>query len=799
MTKKILLDSFIQQYAQKDTPFKNHGLGEFVYSRTYSRIKDDGSNEQWYETIARVVEGTFSLKKDWFLESGIYWDQQRESKYAEKMYDLMFNVKFLPGGRGLWSMGTKITETKHLYAALNNCAFVSTEDIETSLSEPFTFLMDACMLGVGVGFDTKGAGKINIQKPDVTRTIVHKINDSREGWVHSLKLLLESYFLINKENIEFDYSAIRKAGETLGHFGGVSSGAEPLKISLAKMRIVLDNNSGSPVTSRTIVDIMNLVGLCVVSGNVRRCLPIGSQVHTDKGLISIENINVGDLVLTSGGLYPVTNVYKQGIQKTIKIITEDGEFECTPNHKVAIFDGVDSYVWKTAGSLKEGDRMIALRSNTKWCPVKVLKLEDCRKVETFDIEVKDKHEFFCNGYLSHNSAEIALGEVDDPEFLHLKNYNTYPERAEFGWLSNNSILGKLGMDYTEIANSIQHNGEPGIVWLDNMRKYSRMNHVVDMKDKGAAGLNPCSEMTLESMEMCNLVESFINRHESLDEFMHTLKYAFMYAKTVSLGLSHWPKTNEVVKRNRRIGTSITGITNFLVEHGIHELREWCKRGFDFLKLYDKRISSAFKIPQSIKITSVKPSGTISLLVPDTCAGIHYPQSSHYIRRVRVSVHSNLWKEMQKRGYEVEPSITEPFTNIINFPISLGKVRSVKDVSMWEQLELASLMQEVWSDNQVSCTVTFNPSTEGKEIANALNYFQYKLKGISFLPLYCGNLPQMPYEEITKEKYDQMITDVNNRNTSVGHIQITEDDHETELYCTTDKCVSAPHAKRQRIV
>lgn len=1066
MTKKILSDSFTQQYAQKDTPFKNHGLGEFVYSRTYSRIKDDGSNEQWYETIARVVEGTFSLKKEWFLESGIYWDQQRESKYAEKMYDLMFNVKFLPGGRGLWSMGTKITETKHLYAALNNCAFVSTEDIETSLSEPFTFLMDACMLGVGVGFDTKGAGKINIQKPDVSRTIVHKINDSREGWVHSLKLLLESYFLINKENIEFDYSAIRKAGETLGHFGGVSSGAEPLKISLAKIRVVLDKNSGSPITSRTIVDIMNLVGLCVVSGNVRRCLPIGAQVHTDKGLIPIENINVGDLVLTSDGLHPVTNIYKQGVQKTIKIITEDGEFECTPNHKIAIFDGVDSYVWRTAGSLKEGDRMISSRtpiigqelslpnwsysysdhsttckpieipnldedmswfiglfqgdgytypnyikngfnayvvlkfqlneldiaekakkqierfsdelhvtlkktknensytvhcqskqlawyfdkyvkqankplnvpdyiknntpkiriayasgildadgsvntrplqvvasiypdwvkqiqillyscgiesrikisnhvppsrvgwqlihhlviitqyareilsnsktlckkitknsrsqnsngfpssfiqdnhiirkyglytnkqinidayckftnSNMKWCPVKVLKLEDCRDVETFDVEVKDKHEFFCNGYLTHNSAEIALGEVDDPEFLHLKNYNTYPERAEFGWLSNNSILGKLGMDYTEIANSIQHNGEPGIVWLENMRKYSRMNHVVDMKDKGIMGTNPCGEVTLESCEMCNLVECFINRHESLDEFIHTLKYAFMYAKTVSLGMSHWPKTNEVIKRNRRIGTSLTGITNFLTEHGAHELREWCKRGYDFLKLYDKRISAAFKIPQSIKITSVKPSGTISLLVPNTCAGIHYPQSSHYIRRVRVSVHSNLWKEMQNRGYEVEPSVTEPFTNIINFPISLGKVRSVKDVSIWEQLELAALMQEVWADNQVSCTVTFKPETEGKEIANALNYFQYKLKGISFLPLYCGNLPQMPYEEITKEKYDEMVADVNRRNTSIGHLQITADDHETELYCTTDKCMLAPPSKKPR--
>lgn len=654
--QKILSSEFISQYATKPEPFQNWGLGEFVYTRTYSRIKDDGTNERWFETIERVVNGTFALKKRWFLDNNIYWNNERELKYAEKMYDLMFNVKFLPGGRGLWSMGTKITETKHLYAALNNCAFVSTDDIETTLSEAFTFLMDACMLGVGVGFDTKGAGKIMIHQPNMERTITHKIDDSREGWVHALELILESYFLKNKPNVEFDYNGIRPAGTTLGHFGGVSSGPEPLINSLDKIREILNKNVDSSITSRTIVDVMNLVGLCVVSGNVRR------------------------------------------------------------------------------------------------------------------------------------SASIALGDPADTEFINLKNYEINPERAGYGWLSNNSVSATIGMDYTEIADSIQRNGEPGLIWLDNMRKYSRMNHVVDMKDKGCFGVNPCTEMTLESHEMCNLVENFINRHETLDEFMHTLKYAFMYAKTVSLGLSHWSKTNEVVERNRRIGTSITGITNFITEHGVDTFRTWCKRGYDFLKLYDKRISAAFKIPQSVKITSIKPSGTISLLVPNTCAGMHYPESSHYIRRVRVSAHSNLWKEIQKKGYEIEPSVSEPFTNIINFPISLGNVRSVKDVSMWEQLELTALIQEVWADNQVSCTVTFKPETEGKEIANALNYFQYKLKGISFLPLCTSGYPQMPYQEITKEKYDEMVEDIKKRNTSTGNIQITAEDHETELYCTTDACV-----------
>lgn len=1055
--QKILSSSFIEQYATKPTPFQNWGLGEFVYTRTYSRIKDDGSNEKWFETIERVVNGTFALKKRWFLENNIYWNNERELKYAEKMYDLMFNVKFLPGGRGLWSMGTKITETKHLYAALNNCAFISTEDIETTLSEAFTFLMDACMLGVGVGFDTKGAGKIMIHQPNIERTMTHKIDDSREGWVHALELILESYFLKNKPNVEFDYSGIRPAGTTLGHFGGVSSGPEPLINSMDKIREILNKNVGSPITSRTIVDVMNLVGLCVVSGNVRRCLPIGSQVHTEKGLKSIENINVGDLVLTSDGFYPVTNIYKQGIQKTIKIITEDGEFECTPNHKIAIFDGVDSYIWKTADSLKEEDRMISTRvpipgqemtlpnwtytysdhsttckpieipkldedmswfiglfhgdgytypnyeqngfnayisfkfqldelciaekatrqierfgdglhvsliktknensytvrcqskqlawyfdkyvkqantplnvpdyikqntpniriayvsgildadgcathrplnivssvypdwvkqiqtllyscgvesridiskhelpsrkgwqllhklnvitlharkcltdsytlckeitersfshncngfpssfiqdchmkkkcglytnkqinidayckftnSDMKWCPVKVLKLEDGRDVETFDIEVKDKHEFYCNGYLTHNSASIALGDPTDTEFINLKNYEINPERAGYGWLSNNSVSATIGMDYTEIADSVHHNGEPGLMWLDNMRNYSRMNHVIDRKDSKAQGANPCSEQTLENRELCCLVESFINRHETLEEYIHTLKFAFMYAKTITLGMTHWEKTNEVLKRNRRIGCSITGITNFMTSRGINTLREWCLHGYDFLKMYDRKISNAFHIPESIKITSVKPSGTLSLLVPGTCSGIHFPENRYYIRRVRVSQHSDVWKSMEAKGYFVEPSVNEPNTLIINFPVDLGPIRSVKDVSMWEQLELASMMQECWADNQVSCTVTFDPKIEGKYIGAALNYFQYKLKGISFLPLFCCNLPQMPFESITAEKFNELDNDIKKRTVSTGALQISENDHVPEVYCTGEYCV-----------
>ena len=93
------------------------------------------------------------------------WNAWKAQHSAQEMYDRIFNMKFLPPGRGLWAMGTPITEKKNLHAALNNCAFVSTEQIKSDFSKPFTFLMDASMLGVGVGFDTKGEQSIILKGP----------------------------------------------------------------------------------------------------------------------------------------------------------------------------------------------------------------------------------------------------------------------------------------------------------------------------------------------------------------------------------------------------------------------------------------------------------------------------------------------------------------------------------------------------------------------------------------------------------------------------------------------------------
>ena len=653
MEKFKLSEKFIDKYKRKKPPFGFNGLGELVYMRTYSRIKADGKNERWWETVQRVVEGTYSMQKHHIESHQLGWNPWQGQKSAQEMYERIFNMKFLPPGRGLWAMGTAITEEKGLYAALNNCAFVSTKTLKEDYAKPFCFLMDASMLGVGVGFDTKGAGEIVVKGVNRDRNEeVYMIPDTREGWVESLRLLLESYFH-GLPLIEFDYNQIRLEGEPIKGFGGVSSGPEPLKEVHEDIRNVLENNSGNPITITTIVDIMNLIGKCVVAGNVRR------------------------------------------------------------------------------------------------------------------------------------TAEIVFGDADSEEYLDLKNYKVNPHRDQYGWTSNNSIFAELGMDYTDVCKRINDNGEPGLAWLENMRTYSRMKNGGDNKDHRVMGGNPCLEQSLESYELCCLVETFPNNHDSLEDYQRTLKYAYLYAKTVTLGRTHWSDTNRVMLRNRRIGCSVSGVAQFITNCGLNELQNWLETGYDTIQEWDKQYSDWFAVPKSIKTTSVKPSGTVSLLAGAT-PGLHYPESRFYIRRVRLSNQSELVEPLKKAGYKLEPAFgSEDSTMVVEVPVDVGEgIRTAAELSIWEQFSLAAFMQRHWADNQVSCTATFNPETEADELPHVLNYFQYRLKGISLLPRHdYGAYKQLSYESINEQEYNKQVKKLSKLSFGV----IKNEEAEIDKFCNNDSC------------
>lgn len=658
-------DDFVVQYKDIKPDFGFNGLGLLTYYRTYSRLKSDGTNEQWHETVRRVVEGAYTLQKQHILSNELGWNNRKGQRSAQEMYDRIFKMKFLPPGRMLWALGTPIIHERKVGQALFNCAFVSTINIGKGIEEaikPFTFMMDMSMVGVGVGFDVEGAEKIEINKQD-DEDELYVIPDSREGWVMSLEKLLFSYFAksfgFNKPcGVKFSYELIRPEGMPIHGFGGVSSGPAPLEKLHVQIRQTLNKLNGKHITVTAIADLMNMIGQCVVAGNVRR------------------------------------------------------------------------------------------------------------------------------------TAQIALGPVTNSEYRKLKDYRwnskeekyegSMARRAAWGWASNNSVTVDANTKFAEVAMQTAKNGEPGFVFMDNIRAFSRMGDPADHKDEKAMGTNPCGEQTLESYELCCLVETFPSRAESKEDYLRTLKFAYLLGKTATLVNTTWHETNRVQKRNRRIGTSVSGVTNFIEKHSLETLRAWLDKGYEHIQVWDDIYSSWLCVPKSIKTTSVKPSGTVSLLA-GVNPGCHFPEYDYYIRRVRIAKTSALIPAIKEAGLHIEDDVVDPSSLVVEFPVH-NEGKSLKDVSIWEQVALAVFLQKYWSDNQVSCTVTFRPE-EGGQIKTVLDYFKYDLKSISFLPkLALGAYAQMPYEAITKERYVDMIKNVK----QIEFHELAEDSV-GEKFCSNDVC------------
>ena len=528
-------------------------------------------------------------------------------------------------------------------------------------AKPFGFLMEASMLGVGVGFDDKGADKgFEIFEPVEAQEYV--IPDTREGWMESTVALINSYLKPEQKTLEFNYDEIRPYGTPIKTFGGTASGPEPLVKLHNHIKKLFTGRKGEPLTRRDIADIGNMIGVCVVSGNVRR------------------------------------------------------------------------------------------------------------------------------------SAELLIGRIDDEEFLNLKNAEKFPDRNSYdpeapgwAWMSNNSVEVSVGTNFDPIVDGIVRNGEPGVIWMDMSRQYGRIADGVNNKDHRVVGYNPCAEQSLESFEMCTLVETYLNRHETVEDFKRTLKFAYLYAKTVTLLPTHWEETNAIMQRNRRIGTSISGVANFADNKGLHILRDWMDEGYAVVKGYDQTYSEWLGIRESIKMTTVKPSGTVSILAGES-PGVHWTAGGKFfLRAIRFANNDPMLPLFKMAQYRIEPASESPeTTSVVFFPIKSDASRSEKDVSIYEKMALAAQAQRYWSDNSVSVTVTFDVEKESEAVGTALHMYDGQLKTVSFLPMGNHVYPQMPYTQITETEYDEYAMRLFPIDFTGVYAGMASDAI-GEAYCTTDAC------------
>ena len=354
------------------------------------------------------------------------------------------------------------------------------------------------------------------------------------------------------------------------------------------------------------------------------------------------------------------------------------------------------------------------------------------------------------------SAQIAIGDPDDVEYLLAKRWdlgNIPSWRA----MSNNSVVCNDINDLHDFFwDGYEGKGEPyGLINLKLSRKMGRLGET-QYPDPEVQGYNPCAEQSLADKETCCLAEIFLPNITSKDEFFDVAMLLYRVNKH-SLALKcHLKSTEAIVNKNMRMGIGVTGVLQ-----ATEEQKSWLKEVYGMLREFDADYSAENGFPESIKLTTVKPSGTLSLL-PGVTPGAHPAYARYMIRRIRIASNHPLVQVCKDHGYHVEYQQnfdgSEDFsTVVVSFPFSHPETAQLaKDMTAIDQLEVVKWLQEVWSDNSVSCTIYYRKE-ELPDIRKYLKkHYKNNHKSLSFLLHSEHGFKQAPLEEITKEQYEQMV-------------------------------------------
>ena len=354
------------------------------------------------------------------------------------------------------------------------------------------------------------------------------------------------------------------------------------------------------------------------------------------------------------------------------------------------------------------------------------------------------------------SAQIAIGDPDDVEYLLAKRWdmgNIPSWRA----MSNNSVVCHDVTDLHDFFwDGYEGKGEPyGLINLKLSRKIGLLGDT-RYPDPKVQGYNPCAEQSLADKETCCLAEIFLPNITSYEEFIDVATLLYRINKH-SLALPcHLKETEAIVHANMRMGIGVTGVLQ-----ATEEQKSWLRRAYEELRAFDKEYSAEHNFPESVKLTTVKPSGTLSLL-PGVTPGCHPAYARFMIRRIRISSNHPLVQVCRDHGYHVEyqqnfDGSEDHSTVVVSFPFRHpDHAVLAKDMTAIDQLETIKWLQENWSDNSVSCTVYYRKE-ELPEIRKYLKkYYKNAHKSLSFLLHSEHGFKQAPLEEITEEQYNELV-------------------------------------------
>jgi hypothetical protein len=628
-----------------------------VLYRTYSKKKSDGQRESYPEICDRVVP--------WVAEVGKL--TEKEQRRLDKSLRAM---EIIVAGRILWVGGTEWSEDPDNVYGGYNCN-------STIMDSPGAFgrLMNLAMQGVGTGAvleesvieklpavrnrlvvtiqgkpgDTpktsrRGETSVTSQKgynrgvesPKHKTIVIIKVGDSRQGWCASYQALVDlafksdAIFGSSEIHVVVDVSDVRPYGERLRRFGGV---ANPVNLSEMYLKIadLINGAQGRQLTSVECCLLIDEAASTIVSGNIRRCLSKNTLVQTEKGLVPISGVEVGDRVLTSKGYQSVTNKFRQGLQSIWVIHTDGlGTIECSGDHKVAVANPKNKgYQMVKTKDICVDDRIVTVQeSNAKTYvgSVKIVKIEpNLFAKETYDLEVEKLHQFVVGeGLLVSNSAGMRQYSWHDELFGRAKQ-NLWQQDAHGNWkidpkrdalrMANHSRVYHHKPPIEECIDAVRKqylSGEGAIQWAREaivranadilqskaerdqllniheaqVKEFLRQAHIYTYKEPPTErelqhrcdriGLNPCGEIIGADMH-CNLTEVILPLLSPTD--LAEQDEAFGIAAIAVAALLHQKFPDEVYQYSREIDPIVavcpTGIFDFFVlSLGVKWLQWW---------------------------------------------------------------------------------------------------------------------------------------------------------------------------------------------------------------------------------
>ena len=356
------------------------------------------------------------------------------------------------------------------------------------------------------------------------------------------------------------------------------------------------------------------------------------------------------------------------------------------------------------------------------------------------------------------SAQIAIGDHDDIEYLRAKRWDL-GGIPNWRAMSNNSVacddVSTLPEEFWE---GYKGNGEPyGLINLSSSRRMGRTGET-QYPDPDVMGYNPCAEQSLAPFETCCLAEIYLPNIETERELKDVATLLYRINKNSLAIKCAVPETEDIVHKNMRMGIGVTGYLQ-----ATEEQRSWLSSVYTHLRAYDQEYSRICGFPTSIKLTTVKPSGTLSLLAGVT-PGAHPGYSQYYIRRIRMAADSELVGVCRDNGYHVEyvrnfDGTEDHSTVVVSFPCSFPENTTfANDMTAVDQLEVIKRLQAEWSDNSVSVTIYYRKE-ELDAIKAWLNENYVDVKSVSFLLHNEHGFDQAPMEEITLEEWQEMSANV----------------------------------------